>query len=168
MRCCAQSQGNPVCLAPPGVSQSATAMPATQETPATTNRFALPDAGGHFGPYGGVFVPETLMTALAELGAAYTEAKNDPVFQAELRHHLREFAGRPSPLYFAERLTAHGGGAKIYLKREDLLHTGAAQDQQRARTGAAGPPHGKETRDRRNWRRPARRRHGGGVREVWL
>jgi len=100
-------------------------MPATQETPATTNRFALPDAGGHFGPYGGVFVPETLMTALAELGAAYTEAKNDPVFQAELRHHLREFAGRPSPLYFAERLTAHGGGAKIYLKREDLLHTGA-------------------------------------------
>ncbi len=100
-------------------------MPATQETPAATDRFALPDAGGHFGPYGGVFVPETLMTALAELGAAYTAAKNDPVFQSELRHHLREFAGRPSPLYFAERLTAHCGGAKIYLKREDLLHTGA-------------------------------------------
>ncbi len=84
-----------------------------------------PDAGGHFGAYGGVYVPETLMTALAELTAAYAAAKADPAFQAELRHHLREFAGRPTELYFAERLTAHCGGAKIYFKREDLLHTGA-------------------------------------------
>ncbi len=84
-----------------------------------------PDAGGHFGTYGGVYVPETLMTALAELTAAYAAAKADPSFQAELRHHLREFAGRPTELYFAERLTAHCGGAKIYFKREDLLHTGA-------------------------------------------
>jgi tryptophan synthase beta chain len=76
-------------------------------------------------PYGGVFVPETLMTALEELGAAYAKAKHDPAFQAELRHHLKEFAGRPTPLYFAERLTQHCGGAKIYFKREDLLHTGA-------------------------------------------
>ncbi len=86
---------------------------------------ALPDAGGHFGRYGGVFVPETLMTALEELGAAYAVARDEPAFQAELRHHLKEFAGRPTQLYFAERLTQHCGGAKIYLKREDLLHTGA-------------------------------------------
>ena len=94
--------------------------------PATTlDRLSLPDAGGHFGPYGGVFVPETLVTALQELGAAYDVARVDPAFQAELRHHLKEFAGRPTELYFAERLTKHCGGAKIYLKREDLLHTGA-------------------------------------------
>ncbi|MDI1250479.1 MAG: tryptophan synthase subunit beta [Lacunisphaera sp.] len=85
----------------------------------------LPDAAGHFGPYGGVYVPETLMTALAELTAAYEVARADPVFQQELRHHLKEFAGRPTELYFAERLTEHCGGAKIYFKREDLLHTGA-------------------------------------------
>ena len=89
------------------------------------DRFSLPDRGGHFGRYGGVFVPETLMTALQELGAAYELARNDPAFQAELQHHLKEFAGRPTELYFAERLTQHCGGAKIYLKREDLLHTGA-------------------------------------------
>jgi tryptophan synthase beta chain len=85
----------------------------------------LPDATGHFGRYGGVFVPETLMTALAELTAAYEQARLDPGFQQELRHHLKEFAGRPTELYFAERLTRHCGGAKIYFKREDLLHTGA-------------------------------------------
>ena len=96
-------------------------------TAATTrlNRNSMPDAQGHFGAYGGVFVPETLMTALQDLGAAYEVARNDPGFQAELRHHLKEFAGRPTELYFAERLTQHCGGAKIYLKREDLLHTGA-------------------------------------------
>ncbi len=88
-------------------------------------RFRLPDAAGHFGPYGGVYVPETLMTALHELTAAYEKARSDPAFQAELAHHLKEFAGRPTGLYFAERLTQHGGGAKIYFKREDLLHTGA-------------------------------------------
>ena len=67
----------------------------------------LPDAAGHFGPYGGVFVPETLMTALVELTAAYAQARADAGFQAELRHHLKEFAGRPTELYFAERLTRH-------------------------------------------------------------
>ena len=92
---------------------------------ATPDRHSLPDAGGHFGRYGGVFVPETLMTALEELGAVYSEARDDPAFQAKLKEHLKEFAGRPTELYFAERLTAHCGGAKIYLKREDLLHTGA-------------------------------------------
>ena len=85
----------------------------------------LPDAAGHFGVYGGAYVPETLMAALAELDKAYAAAKSDPTFQAELSLHLREYAGRPTPLYFAERLTRHCGGGKIYLKREDLLHTGA-------------------------------------------
>ena len=94
-------------------------------TQPTLDRFSLPDASGHFGAYGGVFVPETLMTALAELEAAYRAAKEDPVFQRELRHYLGEFAGRPTELYLANRLTEHCGGAKIYFKREDLLHTGA-------------------------------------------
>ncbi len=85
----------------------------------------LPDASGHFGPYGGAFVPETLVSAIAELTAEYEKAKNDSTFQTELATLLRDFAGRPTPLYFAERLSAHAGGAKIYLKREDLLHTGA-------------------------------------------
>lgn len=84
-----------------------------------------PDAQGHFGAYGGIFVPETLMTALAELTQEYEEARQDAEFQEELQRLLTDFVGRPTPLYFAERLTAHLGGAKIYLKREDLLHTGA-------------------------------------------
>jgi len=85
----------------------------------------LPDARGHFGPYGGMFVPETLMTALNDLTAEYEKARKDPAFQKELAYLLREYAGRPTPLYYAERLTKELGGAKIYLKREDLLHTGA-------------------------------------------
>ncbi len=93
--------------------------------PTPIDRNSLPDAAGHFGQFGGVYVPETLMTALQELGAAYEQAKADPAYVAELRRHLKEFAGRPTELYFAERLTAHCGGAKIYFKREDLLHTGA-------------------------------------------
>ncbi len=84
-----------------------------------------PDAKGHFGPYGGVFVPETLMTALEELTHAYEAARKDPEFRRALNQLLTEFVGRPTPLYLAERLTAQLGGAKIYLKREDLLHTGA-------------------------------------------
>jgi tryptophan synthase beta chain len=86
---------------------------------------SLPDARGHFGPYGGMFVPETLMAALNDLAAEYERAKRDPAFQDDLSTLLRDFAGRPTPLYFAERLTKKLGGAKIYLKREDLLHTGA-------------------------------------------
>src|SRR6266404_3737434 len=88
-------------------------------------RQQLPDIHGHFGPYGGMFVPETLMSALNDLAAEYERAKTDPAFQTELDNLLRDFAGRPTPLYFAERLTKNLGGAKIYLKREDLLHTGA-------------------------------------------
>jgi tryptophan synthase beta chain len=86
---------------------------------------SLPDQHGHFGPYGGRFVPETLMTALLELEREYESARKDPAFRNELSSLLQEFVGRPTPLYFAERLTKELGGAKIYLKREDLLHTGA-------------------------------------------
>jgi tryptophan synthase beta chain len=85
----------------------------------------LPDATGHFGPYGGRYVPETLMHPLQELEAEYFRAQHDPEFQKELAYYLKEFVGRPTPLYFAERLTKELGGAKIYLKREDLNHTGA-------------------------------------------
>jgi len=84
-----------------------------------------PDAAGHFGPYGGRYVPETLMHPLQELEAEYFRAQRDPEFQRELSYYLTEFAGRPTPLYFAERLTKELGGAKIYLKREDLNHTGS-------------------------------------------
>ena len=86
---------------------------------------SLPDRHGHFGQFGGMFVPETLMTALLELTEEYERAKVDPAFQKELAGLLRDYCGRPTPLYFAERLTEQLGGAKIYLKREDLLHTGA-------------------------------------------
>ena len=85
----------------------------------------LTDATGHFGPFGGRYVPETLMHPLQELEAEYFRAQHDPGFQKELSYYLTEFVGRPSPLYFAERLTKELGGAKIYLKREDLNHTGA-------------------------------------------
>ncbi|ANF55621.1 tryptophan synthase subunit beta [Brevundimonas naejangsanensis] len=89
------------------------------------NIYAWPDADGRFGPYGGRFVPETLMPLIHELEAAYKAAKADPSFQAELDGYLEHYVGRASPLYFAERLTEHFGGAKIWLKREDLNHTGA-------------------------------------------
>lgn len=97
-------------------------MPANTANPANAQ---VPDALGHFGPYGGRFVPETLMHPLQELEENYFKAQLDPEFQKELDYYLREFCGRPTPLYFAERLTKHLGGPKIYLKREDLLHTGA-------------------------------------------
>jgi len=86
---------------------------------------AYPDASGHFGKYGGSFVSETLMQPLAELTAAYDRYRDDPEFIAELRRDYRHYVGRPSPIYEAERLTKHVGGARILLKREDLNHTGA-------------------------------------------
>ena len=91
----------------------------------TVAETTLPDANGRFGEYGGRYVPETLMHPLQELEDEYFRAQNDPNFQDELQYYLREFCGRPTPLYHAERLTRDLGGAKIYLKREDLLHTGA-------------------------------------------
>ena len=84
-----------------------------------------PDERGHFGIFGGRFVAETLMPLVLDLERAYEEAKKDPAFKKEMDYHLKHFIGRPSPLYFAERLTEHFGGAKIYFKREDLNHTGA-------------------------------------------
>lgn len=86
---------------------------------------AMPDASGHFGAYGGRYVPETLVAPLEELAAEFARAQKDPAFLHELKEMRRDFTGRPTPLYFAERLTERCGGAKIYLKREDLLHTGA-------------------------------------------
>ncbi len=87
--------------------------------------YDLPDARGHFGPYGGVFVAETLTRALDELLAAYAAARKDPAFEAEFRYELKHYVGRPSPVYHAKRLSDKCGGAQIYLKREDLNHTGA-------------------------------------------
>ena len=84
-----------------------------------------PDAGGHFGAFGGRYVAETLMPLLLQLEKAYEAAKDDPAFQAELGGLLKHYVGRPNPLYYAEHLSRHLGGAKIYLKREDLNHTGA-------------------------------------------
>ena len=87
--------------------------------------YPFPDANGHFGPFGGRYVAETLMPALEELEQAYREAQNDPMFQQEFEYYLQQYVGRPSPLYHARRLSEHLGGARIYLKREDLNHTGA-------------------------------------------
>ncbi len=91
----------------------------------TATSYSLPDQRGHYGPYGGVFVAETLMRPLAELRTAYEHYLQDSAFLAELDADLQHYVGRPSPLYLAERLSRHAGGAKIYLKREDLVHTGA-------------------------------------------
>ena len=85
----------------------------------------MPDPMGHFGPYGGSYIPETLVTAAGELAAKYKELRHDPEFWNEHRYYLRHYVGRPTPLYSAERLRTHLQGPKVYLKREDLCHTGA-------------------------------------------
>jgi tryptophan synthase beta chain len=87
--------------------------------------YDLPDSHGHFGPYGGAFVAETLVAALEELRVQYEQCRKDPAFQAEFRDELKHYVGRPSPIYHAKRWSEHLGGAQIYLKREDLNHTGA-------------------------------------------
>ncbi|WP_223593162.1 tryptophan synthase subunit beta [Neobacillus bataviensis] len=89
------------------------------------NTYTLPNEKGHFGIFGGRFVPETLMKAVIELGEAYDDAKKDPSFHAEIQRLLKDYVGRETPLYFAENLTKYAGGARIFLKREDLNHTGA-------------------------------------------
>ncbi len=91
----------------------------------TAQKYPYPDEHGRFGKFGGKFVPEIIMPALQELEQAYEEAKTDPVFQETYQHYLKHYVGRPTPLYFAERLTEHLGGARVYFKREDLAHTGA-------------------------------------------
>ena len=110
------------------MSTPAVAIP-TQASPSSNNRptplLSGPDALGRFGSFGGRFVPETLMDALNQLARAYDEAKADNTFQARLDGYLKHYVGRPSPLFYAERLSRHVGGAEIYLKREDLNHTGA-------------------------------------------
>ncbi|WP_193195658.1 tryptophan synthase subunit beta [Nostoc sp. MG11] len=105
-------------------------MTTTPLSPSSPSTAQVPDIQGRFGRFGGKYVPETLMPALAELETAYQQYRNDPSFQAELQQLLRDYVGRATPLYFAERLTSHyarpdGTGAQIYLKREDLNHTGA-------------------------------------------
>ncbi|HTX20058.1 MAG TPA: tryptophan synthase subunit beta, partial [Bacteroidota bacterium] len=97
-------------------------MPDTKRVPYP---YDLPDAAGHFGPYGGRYIPETLLPAVEGLTKCYEEVRNDPEFRREYEHYLRDFVGRPTPLYLAEHLTHQAGGAAIYLKREDLCHTGA-------------------------------------------
>ncbi|MEY4592644.1 MAG: hypothetical protein RIR18_1539, partial [Pseudomonadota bacterium] len=87
--------------------------------------YNYPDAQGHFGPYGGIFVAETLMAALKELNEAYAAAQQDPAFMAEFHYELKHYVGRPSPIYHAKRWSELLGGAQIMLKREDLNHTGA-------------------------------------------
>jgi tryptophan synthase beta chain len=106
--------------APPSTSPEA-----ADRRKASQSSYALPDSQGHFGPYGGTFVAETLIHALDELRAAYARYSADPEFIAEFRDELKHFVGRPSPIYHAKRLSARQGGAQIYLKREDLNHTGA-------------------------------------------
>jgi len=99
--------------------------PSSTGTSASRPWQGMPDDQGHFGPYGGRYVPETLMYPLQELEQEYRRAWADPEFRRQFDYYLRQYAGRPTPLYYAKRLTEHLGGAKIYLKREDLLHTGA-------------------------------------------
>src|SRR5438067_4117999 len=100
-------------------------MSSATSSPNSSSTAIVPDPTGHFGPYGGVFVPETLVAALDQLSAEYAKAKSDAAFNREFEAYLRDYVGRPSRLYFARRLTEKLGGGKIYLKREDLNHTGA-------------------------------------------
>ena len=110
---------------------------------------------GRFGEYGGQYIPETLMPAVQEVEEAYNKYSKDPEFIAELDDLLKNYAGRPSLLYEAKKMTEDLGGAKIYLKREDLNHTGA-QDQQRTRSGSSGKKNGQNPCHRRNRCRTAR------------
>jgi tryptophan synthase beta chain len=129
-----------------------------------------PDPLGRFGRFGGKYVPETLMPALAELETAFAQYYNDAEFQTEFQGLLRDYVGRPNPLYFAERLTDHyrqanGDGPQIYLKREDLNHTGAHKINPRP-----GPPretYGQKANHRRNRSRTTWRRHSHGLRSIW-
>ena len=118
-----------------------------------------------FGPYGGRYVPETLIPALDELSEAWAEASGDEDFRVRLASLRRDFVGRPTPLYLAERLSERAG-RRVYLKREDLCPHGRPQDQQRDRPGAAGAAHGQAADHRRDRRRPARRRHRDRLRPA--
>ena len=127
-----------------------------------------PDERGHFGIYGGRFVAETLMPLILELEQAYTQAKADPAFQKEMDGHLANYVGRPSPLYFAQRLTQHCGGAKIYFKREELNHTGAHKVNNVLGQIMLALRMGKNSRHRRDRCRHARRCDRHTLRQVWI
>ena len=137
-------------------------MPA-KVAPVEPQQTTFPDALGRFGAFGGRFVPETLMDALNQLSEAYEEARNDPAFVAKLDDYWANYVGRPSPLFFAERLTKQAGGADIYLKREDLNHTGAHKINNAIGQVDARPAHGQDPRDRRDRRGAARRGDGDRV-----
>ena len=122
-----------------------------------------PDEQGHFGVFGGRYVAETLMPLILDLEKAWNEAKSDPSFQAELDHWSTHYIGRPSPLYFAERLTEHLGGAKIYFKRDELNHTGAHKINNTVGQILLAQRMGKKTHHCRDRRRPARRGDGDRV-----
>ncbi len=126
----------------------------------------LPDALGRFGAFGGRFVPETLMDALNGMTTAYAEAKADPAFQTELDGYLADYVGRPSPLFHAKRLSEKVGGAAIYLKREDLNHTGAHKINNALGQVMLARRMGKTPRDRGNRRGTARRRHRDRLRPL--
>ena len=125
-----------------------------------------PDKRGRYGDYGGKFVPETLMVALEELEAAYREYREDEEFQRELDFLLKTYVGRPTPLYFASNLTQRLGGAKVYLKREDLAHTGAHKINNALGQGLLAKRLGKEPDNCRNGRGTARSSVGNGVRHA--
>ena len=130
---------------------------------ARPNSYRLgPDASGHFGDFGGRFVAETLMPLLLKLEQAYNDVKDDPAFHAELNGLLKHYVGRPNPLYLAERLTKHLGGAKIYFKREDLNHTGAHKINNCLGQILLAKRMGKTPHHRRDGRGPAWRRHRDG------
>ena len=125
-----------------------------------------PDARGYFGAYGGRFVPETLVAPIEELTAGYLDARQDGAFTEDFNRLLVDYVGRPTPLYETRRLAPTPGQVRLLLKREDLTHTGAHKNQQRARSGVAGPAHGEAPRGRRDRRRTARRGHGHGLRAT--
>ena len=126
----------------------------------------VPDSRGHFGPYGGKFVPETLMHPLEELEAAYLEARRDPGFQSDLDGLLRHYSGRPTPLTLAGRLSRQLGGASVYLKREDLNHTGAHKINNCLGQGLLAKRMGKKRVIAETGGRTARRRHRHRVRSA--
>ena len=127
-----------------------------------------PDEQGHWGKFGGRYVPETLVAPLEELTTEFMRARDDPNFWRELNLLLRDYAGRPTPLFHAQRLTAHAGGAQIYLKREDLLHTGAHKINNALGQALLARRMGKHRVIAETGRRPARRRDGNGLRIVWI
>jgi tryptophan synthase beta chain len=129
--------------------------------------YDLPDTAGHFGPYGGVFVAETLIGALDELKEAYASAQRDPQFLAEFDYELRHYVGRPSPVYHARRWSELLGGAQIYLKREDLNHTGAHKINNCIGQALLARRMRQAARHCRNRRRSARRGDGHRGRALW-